>query len=545
VTGLARSLMLQGSEGTTLHVEQPAAEQGGDLAGPGWAISCVGVSKTFPGVRALADVSIGLRPGTVHALLGENGAGKSTLIRILTGAERPDAGQVFIGGQPLRHATPVAARRLGVRVLPQERHVAGELTVGHNVLLDALPRNALGLVSAGVIARRAQEHLDRLGLDLDARARAGSLSAAQQQLVELARTTARPAQVVVLDEPTASLAGDEVEVLFRVIRQLRAAGTTLLYISHHLHEVFEVADTATVLRNGRHVLDVPVAETDTDGLLRAMFDRDVQHTRLPRAPRPAVPPEPVLTARDVAVPGRLAALDVVVRPGEVLALSGPAGSGTSLLAELLAGVRRPAQGAVELAGSGRLRDRATAARAGIGFVPADRKRQALLLERAIVENLQLGAAARSRLFRPRRALRDAATALERGRVRAASPGSPVRVLSGGNQQRVVFARWLSAGCRVLVLDQPTAGVDVAAKFDIYAQLLDLTADGVAVVVVSSDYEEISALADRVLVMVGGVATAALEGDAITPERLYELETEGAHEVGEAVAAPAAPPEEDR
>jgi ABC-type sugar transport system ATPase subunit len=273
-----------------------------------------------------------------------------------------------------------------------------------------------------------------------------------------------------------------------------------------------------------------------------MFDREIQHARLPRPPRPTTPPAPVLEGRGVAVPGQLAALDVAVRPGEVLALSGPAGSGTSLLAELLAGVRRPAEGSVELAGRGRLRDRAAAAAAGIGFVPADRKRQALLLERAIVENLQLGAAARSWLYRPRRALREAAAALERGGVRAASPGSPVRVLSGGNQQRVVFARWLSAGCRVLVLDQPTAGVDVAAKFDIYAQLLDLTAEGVAVVVVSSDYEEISALADRVLVMVGGVATAALEGDAITPERLYELETEGAHEVGDAAVLP---PEEDR
>ncbi|WP_409330306.1 sugar ABC transporter ATP-binding protein [Trujillonella humicola] len=516
--------------------------RGDDLSGDGWAIACAGVSKSFPGVRALDDVSLGLRPGTVHALLGENGAGKSTLIRILTGAERPDTGQVFIGGQPLRHATPVAARKLGVRVLPQERHVAGELTVGHNVLLDDLPRNALGLVGARAIARRAQEHLDRLGLDLDARMRAGDLTAAQQQLVELARTTARPAQVIVLDEPTASLAGDEVEVLFRVIRSLREQGTTLLYISHHLHEVFEVADTATVLRNGRHVMDVAVADTDTDGLLRAMFDREIEHSRLPRAPRPAAPPAPVLTARGVAVPGRLAPLDVAVRPGEVLALSGPAGSGTSLLAELLAGVSQPGEGTVELAGTGRLRSRSAAASAGIGFVPADRKRQALLLERAIVENLQLGAAATSVLYRPRRALRDAARALQRGRVRAASPGTPVRVLSGGNQQRVVFARWLSAGCRVLVLDQPTAGVDVAAKFDIYAQLLDLTADGVAVVVVSSDYEEISALADRALIMVGGVATASLDGDAITPEKLYELETEGAHEVGEAVVLP---PEEDR
>jgi ABC-type sugar transport system ATPase subunit len=501
-----------------------SADPTADLSGPGWALSCIGVSKSFPGVRALDDVSFGLRPGSVHALLGENGAGKSTLIRVLTGAERPDTGTVHIGGTLLRSHTPVAARRLGVRVLPQERHIAGELSVGHNVLLDALPRNAVGLVSARAVQQRAQEHLDALGLELDARTRAGDLSAAQQQLVELARTTARPAAVVVLDEPTASLAGDEVEVLFRVIRGLRERGTALLYISHHLHEVFEVADSATVLRNGRRVHDTAVADTDTDGLLRAMFDRDIAHTRLPRVPRPTTPPAPVLTATGVGVPGQLASTDLDVRPGEVLALSGPAGSGTSLVAELLAGVRRPDVGTVQLADHGGLGTRPAAARAGVGYVPADRKHAALLLERSITENLQLGPAAGGWLYRPFAARRRALAALDAGRVRAADPGRPVRTLSGGNQQRVVFARWLAAGCRVLVLDQPTAGVDINAKFDIYAQLLDLTAEGVAVVIVSSDYEEICALADRVVVLVGGRVVARVDGADATPESLYDLET---------------------
>ena len=500
------------------------AGRSADLAGPGWALACAGVSKSFPGVLALDDVSFGLRAGTVHALLGENGAGKSTLIRVLTGAERPDSGTVHVGGRLLRSHTPAAARRLGVRVLPQERHIAGDLSVGHNVLLDALPRNALGAVTARTVQRRAQQHLDALGLDLDARARAGDLSAAQQQLVELARTTARPAAVVVLDEPTASLAGDEVQVLFRVIRQLRDRGTALLYISHHLQEVFEVADTATVLRNGRRVHDTPVSETDTDGLLRAMFDRDVAHARLPRVPRPAVPPAPMLTATGVELQGELLPMDLDVRPGEVLALSGPAGSGTSLVAELLAGVQRPHRGSVRLADGRPVVSRPAAARAGIGYVPADRKRSALLLERSITENLQLGPAARSWIHRPFAARRASLAALTAGRVRADDPGRPVRTLSGGNQQRVVFARWLSAGCQLLVLDQPTAGVDINAKFDIYAQLLDLTAGGIAVVVVSSDYEEICALADRVVVMRGGRVTARVDGRDATPENLYDLET---------------------
>ncbi|KQS66759.1 sugar ABC transporter ATP-binding protein [Modestobacter sp. Leaf380] len=500
-----------------------------DVTDPGYALACEDVVKTYPGVRALDGVSLGLRRGSVHALLGENGAGKSTLIKVLTGAERPDAGRVVVGGVPMRAHTPVAARRLGIRVLPQERHVAGELSVGHNVLLDSLPRGALGLVSARAVHRRAQEHLDRLGLAIDSRARAGDLSPAQQQLVELARTVARPAAVVVLDEPTASLAGDEVETLFGVIAQLRAGGTSLLYISHHLHEVFEVADTATVLRNGRHVLDVPVAETDTDSLLRAMFDRDVVHQRLPRTPRPApgAGPAPAVRAVGVSVAGSLEPVDLDVRPGEVLALSGPAGSGTSVLAELLAGVRRPDTGSVELEGHGALTGRPAAAAAGIGFVPADRKRSALLLERSITENLALGPTA-PLVHLPGRARRAAVEALRVGRVRADDPGRPVRVLSGGNQQRVVFSRWLAGGCRVLVLDQPTAGVDVVAKFDIYAQLLDLTAEGVAVVVVSSDYEEIAALADRVVVLRGGRVTATVDGADATPERLYALETLDQH-----------------
>ncbi|MEI4271353.1 sugar ABC transporter ATP-binding protein [Klenkia sp. LSe6-5] len=486
------------------------------------AIECAGVSKGFPGVRALDDVSLTVRPGTVHALLGENGAGKSTLIRILTGAERPDTGTVHIGGVPLRQHTPAAARRLGVRVLPQERHVAPDLSVGHNVLLDSLPRTALRTVSARRVQERAQQHLDALGVDLDARARAGDLTAAQQQLVELARTTARPAAVVVLDEPTASLAGDEVTVLFRVVRQLRDAGTALLYISHHLHEVFALADEATVLRNGRLVHRTPVAETDHDSLLRHIFDRDVAHVRLPRRPLPADAPV-VLAARQVALPGGHRPLDVEVRAGEVLALSGPAGAGASELAACLAGVRTPAGGRVELGGA-RLGSRTAAARAGVGFVPADRKRDALLLERAIAENLLVGPAGRGALHRPVAARRTAWAALRAGRVKADDPGRPVRTLSGGNQQRVVFSRWLLAECRVLVLDQPTAGVDVGAKFDIYAQLLDLAAEGVAVVVVSSDYEEICALADRVLVLRDGDLVAEVDGAAATPDGLFALET---------------------
>jgi len=489
------------------------------------ALRCESIDKAFPGVQALAGVSVTVRRGSVHALLGENGAGKSTLIKIMTGAERPDRGRVLIGGRPLRQHTPSAARRLGIRVVHQERQIAGDLSVAHNVLLDSLPRNRLGLVSTRGLITAAQRQLDALGVEIDARARAGALPPAAQQLVELARAVSLRAAVVVLDEPTASLAGDEVRTLFRVIRELRAAGTSLVYISHHLHEVFEVADTATVLRNGRQVLDVAVADTDSDDLLRAMFGREVTHARLPRIERPR-PDEPALVARGVSLRGALAPTDVTVRRGEVVALCGPAGSGASELAEILAGVVAADSGSVTAGHAGPVGSRSRAARRGIGVVPADRKRDGLLLDRSVIENLSLGTGhGLSRwIHRPAEARRAAIGALAKGKVRVASPSAPVRLLSGGNQQRVIISRWLLAGCRVLVLDQPTAGVDVAAKFDIYAQLLELAADGLAVVVVSSDYEEICGLADRVLVMRGGGVVATVEGALATPDSLYELET---------------------
>jgi len=273
------------------------------------------------------------------------------------------------------------------------------------------------------------------------------------------------------------------------------------------------------------VLDVGVAHTDSDELLRAMFGREVTHARLPRAD-PARPAEPALQALGVSLRGALAPTDVTVRRGEVVALCGPAGSGAAELAKILAGVIAPDTGSVTAGHVGPVGSRSRAARRGIGVVPADRKRDGLLLDRSVIENLSLGTGrgASRWVHRPAQARRAAIGALVKGKVRVASPGAPVRLLSGGNQQRVIISRWLLAGCRVLVLDQPTAGVDVAAKFDIYAQLLQLAADGLAVVVVSSDYEEICGLADRVLVMRGGSVVATVDGGSVTPDSLYELET---------------------
>ncbi|WP_375503119.1 sugar ABC transporter ATP-binding protein [uncultured Jatrophihabitans sp.] len=475
----------------------------------------------FPGVRALHDVSLTVRAGEVHALLGENGAGKSTLIKVVTGAQKPHQGTVRVAGRELRPYTPRAAQKLGVRVVHQERQIAPDLSVAHNVLLDDVSAGRLGLVTARNVARRAQRELDELGLDLDARTIAGDLTAAQQQLVELARAVHRQAALVVMDEPTASLRRSEVEVLFGVVRGLRRSGTAVLYISHHLNEVFEVADVATVLRNGEKVADFQVADTTTGELVGAMFDRDVSHVRLPRAERDRS--TVALAGRGVSSPPVLLPVDVDVRAGEILVLCGAAGSGTSELAEVLSGASSSPTGVVSMSG-GKLSGRTRAAARGIGFVPADRKAAGLLLERPIVENLLISRRGwRGWLYWPSAAVALARRALVRGQVKAGDPRRAVSTLSGGNQQRVIFARWLLAESTVLVLDQPTAGVDIAAKFEIYQQLLDLTAEGLAVAMVSSDYEEISCLADRVIVMRDGVVVAELDGDAATPERLYQLE----------------------
>lgn len=488
------------------------------------ALECTHVSKAFPGVVALDDVSMQVAAGSVHALLGENGAGKSTLIKIITGVQAPDSGTVMVRGEQLRHATPRSALRLGIRVIHQERQIAQDLTIGDNVLLDKFPRNRFGFVSRSAITRRAQQHLDSLGIDLDARRPALELSAAQQQLVELARAVREDTTVLVMDEPTASLRQDEVGVLFSVMRTLAASQVAIVYISHHLHEVFEIADTATILRNGQHVEDVLVAQTTRDALVTSMFGREISHQRL-RRDRPALSVTK-LHAQSVGLGSALAETTVDVRGGEVLALCGAAGSGASELAEVLAGVKPPTQGDVTSSGGARVRNRHTATGLGIAFMPADRKKAGLLLDRSITENLQLGLRhdGIDRIaYQPRAMKKTAQEQTAAREIKVADVDQQIKSLSGGNQQRVIFARWVMAGSDVFVLDQPTAGVDVNAKFVIYAEILSLTAKGAAVVIVSSDYEEICCLADRVLVMREGRVVAEIDGDDATPESLYKYE----------------------
>ncbi|GAA4876368.1 sugar ABC transporter ATP-binding protein [Pseudonocardia benzenivorans] len=492
------------------------------------------VTKSFPGVRALRDASFTVASGEVHALLGENGAGKSTLMKIACGALAPDAGTVHIGGVALGRHTPQAARALGLRVLHQERQIAAHLSVAENVLLDRVPTGPLGLVGRRRTERAARALLDELGIGLDPGRSAADLNAAEAQLVALARALSAGATVLVLDEPTASLQGDEVRVLFDIVRTLAGRGVGIVFISHHLDEVYAIADRVTVMRDGAVVGTVPAAGTRPDQLTAMIFGQSVDVSRAAvRADLPVVVRgEPLVEVENIHLGRTVNGVSLTVHAGEVVALTGPLGSGASEVAQLVAGARGPSAGRITHAtGAARTRPPRTRrdhARCGVAFLPADRKHAGVLLEHSVTENVALGDRATSRrvLLRRREDRRRAAEQVHRLGIRVADVRQRVQTLSGGNQQKVVLGRWLAVRSRVLVLDEPTAGVDVAAKVEIYRLLLAAAADGAAVLIVSSDFEEIHALADRVLVVCDGRVVAELPGHEADPHRVMQIEMEG-------------------
>jgi ribose transport system ATP-binding protein len=485
------------------------------------------VSKSFAGAAALRDVSVEVRRGEVLALLGENGAGKSTLIKVASGVVAPDGGEVWIGDARLRRASPRAARALGVRVIHQERQIAGDLSVGENVLLDRLP-GRLGFTTRHEIERTAGAHLRRLGIYIDPSARAGELTVAAHQLVELARAVADDARLVIMDEPTASLHRQEIRSLFEIIRGLRRRDVAVLYISHHLEEVFEVADRVTVLRDGVVAGERTVTQTSPEDLISLIFGAAVRVDRTNvRGAAPAGPVDTDVAAaemRDVHYRAVVSGITLSVAPGEILAITGNQGSGASEVAQLLAGVLRPSRGQIHHAGR-RLASRHDHTRHGVAFLPSDRKRAGLLLDRSITDNLLLSRLAQRGfpLLNGSRDQQRAARIAGEAGVRFSDLRAPVRTLSGGNQQKTILGRWLGISCRLLVFDEPTAGVDIASKVDLYGRLLALAAQGATVVFVSSDYEEISAVADRVLVMREGRIVEEIAGDDANGSRLLQAE----------------------
>ena len=488
-----------------------------------------GVVKSFPGVRALRGVDLTLPAGQVLALVGENGAGKSTLIKILAGAYTADAGTVRVAGEPLAPG-PASALAAGIAVIYQELSLVPEMSVANNLLLGHVPARG-GVVSRAQARARSREVLARVGLaDVDPTRPVASFSPNVRQLFEVAKALARDARVLVMDEPTSALQQRDVETLFGVVRSLRDEGIGVIYISHHLDEVFELADAATVLRDGAVVDSRPVAEWTQAELVRAMVNRELS-AYYPWRPRPLG--DVALEVRDLARPPRLNGVSLRVRHGEIVGIAGVDGAGRTELLKAIAGIEPATAGSIRLDGrelrAGSARD---GLRAGIAYVPEDRKLEGLVLGASIEENVALSSFGRlgpAGVVSPRALRRLGSRAVERFGIRAASPRQEAGELSGGNQQKVVFARVAEVDPAVVLLDEPTRGIDVGAKSEIYEYVLGLAEQGRAVVLVSSELPEVLGIADRVLVLRHGRVAAELPREDANQERVLEHATAGTEE----------------
>ena len=466
-----------------------------------------GIEKAFGGVRALKGVDLEVRAGEVHCVLGQNGAGKSTLIKTLAGAHQPDAGEILWDGVPTVIASPTAALDLGIATMYQELDVVDGLTVAENIFLGH-ERAVAGVVRRAAANRTARELLARLGHpEIPPTREVGELSAAHKQIVSLARALSRDARLIIMDEPSAVLDAEEVKKLFGVVEELTSAGIAVIYISHRLEEIREIGDRITVIKDGRTMATgLPVADTPTRELIKLMTGRDVEYV-FPT--RPGVPADaaPVLEVEGLSLRGAFSDVSFSVRAGEIVGLAGLVGSGRSEILESIYGARKATAGQVRVGGRrlrpGSVRD---AVAAGVGLAPEERKSQGLLLEEPIYRNVTLATfsrIARGGLLDERRERAVTTEQIQALDLRPADPDRLTGTLSGGNQQKIMLARWLVQGTEVLLLDEPTRGVDVGARADIYVLIRRLADAGAAIVVVSSEIPEVLGLADRVLVVSDG------------------------------------------
>lgn len=482
------------------------------------------VTKTYVGVTALQDVSFGVREGTVHALMGENGAGKSTLLKALSGAHRPTSGQILLGGQPHEFHSTAAALAAGVAVIYQELHLVPEMTVAENIFLGHLPQRA-GVIDRQSLNEQTAALLRRLGEDIDPETKLARLPIGQRQMVEIAKALSRGAKVIAFDEPTSSLSVREIDRLFAVVRELRAQGCVILYVTHRMEEVFALCDACTVLRDGRHVRTYDaLQETTPAKLVQDMVGRDIADVYA-YTPRPHG--KVGLEIRDLAGPGVRRPVSLSVAQGEILGLFGLVGAGRTELMKLIFSAERATSGSVAVQGETiALNAPADAIAAGIVYCTEDRKREGIVPILSVQDNCNLGIRAahtrwggiiNGRWERDNATEKAAALA-----VRTPSVDQLIKHLSGGNQQKVILGRWLSTKIRVLLLDEPTRGIDVGAKSEIYRIITRLASEGVAVVLVSSDLPEALGLADRVAVMRQGALAAVLDRAEATPERVLSL-----------------------
>lgn len=482
------------------------------------------IGKNFPGVRALSDISFEARPGSVHALMGENGAGKSTLLKILGGSYQPSSGDLSIGDQPYLFKSTADSIAAGVAVIHQELQLVPEMSVAENLLLGHMP-SRWGMVNRRAMLRQARELLKGLADEIDPATRLGDLSLGQRQLVEIAKAMSRNAHVIAFDEPTSSLSAREIDRLMAIIIKLRDEGRVILYVSHRMEEIFRVCDAVTVFKDGRFIRTFDdMAQLDHDRLVTCMVGRDIQDIYNYR-PRPHLGPG--LRVTGLMGPGLQEPVTFAVQQGEVLGFFGLVGAGRTEMFRMLSGLTRSKSGTLQIDGKNlELRSPRDAIAAGILLCPEDRKKEGIVPLSSVAENINIGARPRhvslGCLIQGRWEKSNARHQIQSMNVKTPSPDQQMLFLSGGNQQKAILGRWLSMPMKVLLLDEPTRGIDIGAKSEIYQIIHNLAADGIAVIVVSSDLMEVMGIADRILVMSEGAITGELNRDEADEARLLQL-----------------------
>lgn len=485
------------------------------------------ISKSFSGNRVLDHVDFELLPGEIHALVGENGAGKSTLVKVLTGIYERDTGTVQVKGKEVHFTGPKEAEKAGVAVIHQELNIIPYLTVSENMFLGKELTKKFGVLKTKEMKEKTAQYMNRLGVEIDPDTEAGRLSVGQQQMIEIARAVAANTEVLIMDEPTAALTDREIEVLFKVIHSLRAEGVGIVYISHRMEEIFKICDRISVLRDGQFIGIKKVNETNFDEIVRMMVGRQLGE-RYPD--RTLAPNEELLRIEDFTKPGDFENITFSVRKGEILGVAGLMGAGRTEIMEALFGYRSKQQGKVFIDGKEiHIKSPFDAIKAGIGFITEDRKSEGLVLDLSVRENFLLPNLSRfsnKGVISKKQENEFVNEMIEKLRVKTSSSEQIVKSLSGGNQQKVVIGKWLGIQPRILILDEPTRGVDVGAKKEIYHIMNELTEQGVAIIMVSSDLPEILGMSDRIVVIHEGKITAILNRDEANQEKIMQAATGG-------------------
>ncbi|MFV2044140.1 MAG: sugar ABC transporter ATP-binding protein [Anaerolineales bacterium] len=486
-----------------------------------------GITKTFPGVVALDDVNFWCKAGEVHAVVGENGAGKSTLMKLLAGVYEPDRGEIVINGETARLANPHEAQELGISIIYQELNLLPDMSVAENVFLGRESIRRLGLLDEKEQDEKARDVLHRLGVDIDPRTRLGRLTVPQQQMVEIAKALSLNAHVVIMDEPSAALGGRDLEYVFDVIRALKQQGVAVIYISHRIAEIFEIADQVTIFKDGQVVGTHSVDQIDRPSLVRMMVGRSFSETFPPRGTHRG---DDVLRIEDIQVGGSLFVDELSVRAGEIVGISGLVGAGRTELAQVIFGTKRIDRGTIRIKGEQvDIRNPRVALRHKIGYLTEDRNAEGLVLGQTVIQNAALPSLdirQRWRVIDRRTEEQVVAETAADLQLQAPSLKADVENLSGGNRQKVVLAKWLISGHELLIFDEPTRGIDVGAKAEIWGLMRELANQGKALLMISSELPEIVGMSDRVYVMHRGMIVGEIAGEEATEENVMMLATYG-------------------